>query len=216
MQALRAATSIEDNERRREACLAVGDLSGQAGFTDLLLGSIHELLRIDELLGHGQGLATGLLEYSGIYMELDNFELSDHYNERARELALAGGHMAEAAAASTNLANTAMRWEDFAAAVPRLRQSLDYLRGCDDCERTEAITRALLLQALHILGQDPQLAVAEARPLWTRLRSMLSPEQHQQLREIAERIAAGHLKAHPELDADAWRAEFLPESEVSP
>ena len=212
MQALRTATTLEDTERR-EACLAVGDLSGKAGFIDLLLGSFNELLRIDEARGHGQQLAAGLLEYSGIYMQLENFELSDHYNQRALDLALAGDYMAEAASASTNLANAAMRREDFAAAVPRLRQSLEYLRDCDDCQRTEMITRALLLQALDILGQDPQVAVSEARPLWTRLRSMLSDEQHKQLREVAERIVARHLQAHPQLDADAWRAEFFPDSE---
>lgn len=215
MQALRAATDIEELGARREACLAVGELASKVGFVDLLLGSFHELLRIDEARGHSQQLAAGLLEYSGIYLQLENFELSHHYNRRALELALAGGHMAEAASASTNLANTSMRRGDFAAAVPRLFQSLEYLEGRDDCRRTETITRAMLLQALDVLGEHPQLAVTEARPLWTRLRPMLSSEQYEQLRAVVERVAARHLKAHPELDAEVWRAEFMPEPEAS-
>jgi tetratricopeptide (TPR) repeat protein len=209
MEALEHFFRITDQEEQREELRPLAPMFQQGGLEDLSLVVLVRLVALEEALGNHGGVSSALIHIGNVYTSMGNLDGALRYGERALEAAIRTDAFADAASASTNTASLLARQGDFAAALPRLRRSLELLDKVDN-PRTEFITRGLLVQVLDELGSDTDEAFAVARPLFGRL-AKLAADVRGAIAEMLERIAARHHATHGKGDLAAAKAKLLPE-----
>lgn len=212
MAALESFFSIEDRAQQREALRPLVTLLERGGLEDLKLVVLVRLVAIEQALGNGSSLGGALIEIGNVYTNLENYAEARRYTERALADAIERRAFADAASASTNIASLHARENDFAAALPPLRRSMELIAkdepGAND--HTHFVTRMMLIQVLDQLGSDTDEAITAARPIFGRLAEFL-PQVRGPLVEILDRIAGRYREAHGDVDHAAWKAAILPE-----
>jgi len=207
--ALESFSSISDQQRQRDELRPLPELFQRGGLEDLALCVLGRLAVLEQALGNDTAAASAMIEIGNVYAAMRNLDAARRWRERVLEAALAQNRFGDAASACTDAASFLAQQGDFAAALPRLRRSLELLaKGKHD--RTEFITRGLLVQVLDELGSDSDEAFAVARPVFGRLASFAS-EIREPLAAMLERIAERHHSAQGGGDLAARKAKLLPE-----
>ena len=207
--ALNLADEIEDERQRRDELATLSALFQQCGFPDLALMAAEEAVELDRALGLESFLGQDIISVGNAHMSMENTQKAQAYFEEALGMFVEQGEWANAASANTNLAAIVANAGEMPKAITMLETSLRYLAK-EPFDNTETQTRFLLLQALEVTVSDVARAVENAQQLVSRFLHEMPPDQRQMTVHFVAKLAARYLEAHPQANADAWKAATFP------
>jgi len=186
----------------------MADLLHGAGFEDLAMMALTDVLAADRQLGDERSLTNDMMTYGNVQVRLGNLGEAEATYRSLIDDTLKKADHANAASASTNLAGLLANDGFLAEARELLENSLRYLEeeAFPDTERNTLLT---LIQVLDLAGAEPEAIFQHARSL-----EPYAGDLPPQVREMVTRLVDGatgrHLAEHPQPDPQTWKRQQFP------
>jgi tetratricopeptide (TPR) repeat protein len=208
-QALTCLDKMPTTGPRRDQTRGLSELFLRAGHEDLALLASSEAARVDRSLNDQIGLIADLIFSGNVHTTLRNTAEARHTFRAVIDLCLQIGNYADAASASTNLAQLFAQAGDGEQAIALLTNSLSYLRKAPFPE-TEFNTHATLIQVIGLYGGDPALAVTSGTEISKHFLDRLTAQDREALAPHMLKAVEAFLQRELQPDAERWKKEMLP------
>jgi tetratricopeptide (TPR) repeat protein len=154
-------------------------------------------------------MAEDMLTVGNIHIYMENTAKAEACFTEALTLFRKRGNWANAASATTKLANIVANRGQMAKAIELLEESLNYLAKAP-FEETEIQTRFALLQAMEFDGRDVDRAIENARRLCGSYWDKMPEGQREVVRDFVGRAVDRYMQAHPQTNVAQWKAQNFP------
>ncbi len=209
-QAADAAGEIEDDRSRRTAWSVVAKHAINTEYPELSQQLARKLIRLDRKIGRISWVITDLLSYgSSLHLTGQHIEAEEVYRQ-AFDLAVEIESWQRAAAASTNYAAAIAMRGKLEEARRWLERSLEYLHREPNLD-TEFRTRSMMIEVMHLSGEEPTRCFAAARKLIDDHKADLSRGYCVILQKMLDPILKSYFTDHPTLHPQRWIGEHFPE-----
>ncbi len=208
-KALDRAEDLQDPRTRRDELSALATLFEQYSFPDLSLTAAEETVDLDRTLGLDDLMAQDLLTVGNAHLNMENTAKAEAAYREAMAIFVAQNDFANAASATTNVAGIVANRGEMAPAIDLLEKSLGYLAK-EPFDATEIQTRFALLQTMEIEQRDIDRAIDNARQLCARFWDAMPEVRRDAARDFIGKAVDRYLRAHPDVDAAAWKAANFP------
>jgi tetratricopeptide (TPR) repeat protein len=203
-RALVILDELTDLHKKRNYIMEIAMRFSGLKFYDLALFAIQSAIEIDESLQDKKSLTNDMIAYGNINMNLGNIQVATETYQQIIDICLKNNMFANAASASTNLAQILAQDGNMVKASTLLEQSLEYLEK-EPFPNTEITTRLVLINILYIRKVDPDKIIDNAEVLFNCYSDKIPQHTKQMVAMALENAFEQYLMEHPELEAQSWR-----------